>query len=284
MLGSFARRASLPQTSVDLAARLSWGNPVEIAAVEARLMGTAPVCFNAAKWMAVDEHGRGFIVHVERVGRRPVDYSIALHVFDASNPTLRPTVYHIAPPQRLGALGAPCIAISSTRFATRVTIAFLAQPFGARAYTRLFIAAGTLSVLSSTRFALPTFRVYPVFEHTHAYVDLSNPSLFMDNEDHIHLVYAAQPIGASVIVYGRAEWNGDPNIWRWSRRELDEVGYDMRNPSVAARWQDGQLVVVVACKVARPGGYNVNIDASDVYYNVSTGRGRLQQWRQTHKV
>ena len=75
-----------------------------------------------------------------------------------------------------------------------------------------------------------------------------------------------------VVVYMSAAWSGDPNTWRWRRRELGGTVYDASNASVAARWSDGQLVVVVACKIIRSvvekaGSY----DLSGVYCNVATG-------------
>ena len=278
MLGNFARRISQPQTSEDLAARLSWGNPVEIAAVEARLMGTAPVCLNGGKWMAVDEHGRGFLVHVEDVSGGMGSFAITLHVFDVTHPAQLTIAHHIAPTNGARTLAAPCIAISSGPIETRFVVAFLGQPLGGGRFGSIYIAAGTLSPPRAGRMTSPVLRVYNVLELQPPYEDISEPSVFMDNADHVHLVYTARTANAqpTVIAYSRAEWLGDPNTWRWTGRALGGLGYDMRNPSVAARWQDGQLVVVAACKVRQPTSVG---ELSDVYQNTATGRGRLQNWR-----
>lgn len=282
MLGNLARRAVRPRTSEDLAANLSWGNPIELATIEARLMGSAPVCFNAAKWMAVDEYGRGFLVHVERASPGTPSFALILHVFDVQDPSRLSISHRIAPSRYSSGLGAPCLAISSGPVETRFVIACLGKPVGATHYESIHVASGTLSAPLPSRRTSPLLNVYNVLELQPTYTQLYNPSLFMDNDDQVHLVYTAEIQGTPLptfIEYARAEWRGDPNTWRWGIRTLDVLDHDLRNPSVAARWEDGQLTVVVACKVARQAGYPPHDDASAVYVNVATGQGRLQHWR-----
>lgn len=282
MLGNLARRAVRPRTSEDLAASLSWGNPLQLATVEARLMGTAPVCFNAGKWMAVDEHGRGFLVHVERVSPGTPSFALILHVFDVQDPSRLSISHRIAPARFSSGLASPCLAISSGPIGTRFTIACLGRAVGATHYESIHIASGTLSAPLPGRRTSPVLHVYNVLELQPTYTQLFNPSLFMDNDDQVHLVYTAEIQGTPLptfIEYSRAEWRGDPNTWRWGIRTLDILDHDLRNPSVAARWENGQLTVVVASKVARPTQYDEEIDASAVYINVANGQGRLLFWR-----
>lgn len=251
----------------DVIKHLTWDTRVAVASESvADLAGTPPeggsasVCFNGGKWMAVDTQGRAFVVHIR--GAR-----IRLLIFAANNPS---TVYYdrLIDPRTVDRdvirVAAPCIAISPYGSGTAFTIAFLGSPVLAQ--NRLYVSQGWLPQNAS-----------PVTPYTQRLVQapdgyLANPAVFHDNLNIAHLVvtYTIEQVDGPVssIVWFCAPWTS-PSSWLFrmtmlgpGRRSPPLLGF----PSVAARWDDGQLAVVVACKFEARESENTG-----VYVNISGG-------------
>lgn len=236
---------SLCTDAQDAVDHLAWNAPIAVDRQSvADLAGSAPVGFNGGRWMAVDGLGRAFVVHIRR-------NAIRLLIFEAINPSSILVAERISPadvdPDVVN-VAAPCIAISPSPSGTAFSIVFLGAP-GQR-FNRLFVTRGTLTPNNGIQRLTTTLLVRSPG------IVLGNPVSFHDNLSMLHIVYSVAQtplIGGATIAWACGPWSGARPYRVMDLGPGSFLPPTAGFPSVAARWEDGQLTVVVACKFSSGG-------------------------------